>query len=309
MTFHTYKKIKALGSPENEGIFIDGEDEIVIEEKMDGANFRFMVTNEGNIIFGSRTQQLTSDKGEYTNIEKNFIRCIEYVKTAFSELCEDVLEKSKGKIFYGENMVRHSMDYDWEKIPTFLGFDIYDLGSNKFINIKNRRNLFSSWNLNIVPLIKICKVKDITKVNDDSVPISFYASPSSKDQQAEGIVFKNYNKQIFAKYVREKFKEKNREMFGDNKKHASNDNEYFSAVYCTNARIDKCIFKLIDEGNELDMKLMHKLPNFVYEDIWEENWKDIIHTKKIINFKNFKSLISKRCLEVLKQMMINNSLQ
>ena len=75
-------------------------------------------------------------------------------------------------------------------------------------------------------------------------------------------------------YVRQEFKEKNRGTFGGNKKYATTDDEYFSAVYCTNARIDKCIFKLIDDGKKLGMEMMGDLLNMVYKDIWEENWNE-----------------------------------
>ena len=77
--FSKYLKIKQAGHKDNALMFTDDNDQIFIEEKVDGGNFRFMFKN-GNIIFGSRTQQLTSDEGEDTNVQKNFVRCVEYVK-------------------------------------------------------------------------------------------------------------------------------------------------------------------------------------------------------------------------------------
>ena len=43
MTFHKYHKIKLLGNEDNQGILSDPDDDIIIEEKMDGGNFRFMI--------------------------------------------------------------------------------------------------------------------------------------------------------------------------------------------------------------------------------------------------------------------------
>ena len=206
-------------------------------------------------------------------------------------------------------MVKHTMNYDWEKIPAYLGFDIYNIKTGKYLNYKDIEIIFcKNLKVEMVPLIKICKAKEIIKVDDDFVPESKYASLSSKDRQAEGVVFKNYSKQIFAKYVREKFKEKNKEAFGGGKKFAKTDDEYFVAVYCTNARIDKCMFKLIDEGKKLDMTMMGDLLNKVYKDIWEEHWNEISFSKKKIDLLNLKKLVSRRCLEVLKQAIVNNSL-
>jgi hypothetical protein len=149
--------------------------------------------------------------------------------------------------------------------------------------------------------------KLITNI-EDCIGISKFISPSEEDQKMEGWVIKNYDKQLFCKIVRSKFKEKNRGVFGGSKKHAKSDEEYFSLMYCTNARIDKCIFKLLDEGKELSMSLMGELLNVVYSDIWEENWREMAYSKKIIDTHNMKKLVSRRVLEVLKQTLINNAL-
>lgn len=304
MTFHKYHKIKIVGDVDNKGIFEDPNDEIIIESKYDGANFRFMIKN-GQIIFGSRTQQLSEDKEH--QFQKNFQKCINHILEKFNDLDDKVKKSSNGKIFYGEDMVKHSINYNWEKIPPFLGFDVLDIKSGKYLDYKHKNSLFESWKLDIVPLVKICKSNKIGKIDDDLVPNSKYISPSSIDLKDEGVVFKNYSKQLFAKYVREKFKEKNREVFGTNKRFAKTDDEYFVAVYCTNPRIDKCLFKLLDEDKKLEMKLMGDLLNMVYKDIWEENWNEIAFSKKKIDLNNLKKLVSKRCLEVLKQSIINNT--
>lgn len=314
MEFKKYTKIKMLGDEENKDIFSNPEDDIVIQEKVDGANFRFYITKEGQVIFGSRTRQLTSNEGEDTNVEKNFRRCVKLIREKIEELTKDGgrLDEIFGFIFYGECMVKHTMNYDWEKIPTFLGFDVYDTTPNKpngYLDYREAKNLYKSMGLEFVPIIKECKAKEITNIDDNFVPESAYASISAEDRKCEGIVFKNYTKHIFAKYVREKFKEKNKKVFGGGKKFAKTDDEYFVAVYCTNARIDKCIFKLIDEGKKLGMTMMGDLLNMVYKDIWEEHWNEISFSKKKIDLLNLKKLVSRRCLEVLKQAIVNNSLK
>ena len=129
--------------------------------------------------------------------------------------------------------------------------------------------------------------------------------------KAEGVVFKNYNKQLFAKYVRDAFKEKNAETFGHHYKYhleEDNDNARIVYVYATNARIDKMIFKLLDEGHELEIKLMEKLPKRLYADIMEEHWQDIVFSKWKVDFGKLKKSITKRCLAVLKRVITNNAI-
>lgn len=309
MTFKKYSKIKHLGHEENKDIFIDPTDDIVIQEKMDGANFRFML-KDGQVIFGSRTQELHEDKDH--KYAKNFARCIEYVRKNIKLKSKEELMSSIGLIFYGECMVKHTMDYDWDDIPPFLGFDVFNPDINGYSS--QAKEYFDVLGLQSVPHIKIVKAGDIKEITDKDVPCSWYAVPNSKDQQAEGIVFKNYSKQIFAKYVRDKFKEENAEVFGGNPKYnkvGDTDDNKLAHMYCTNPRIDKQIFRLLDEGKPLSMELMHYLPNNVYNDIMEEHWRDITHNKKKykVDFKKLHLIITRRCLAVLRQVITNNALK
>jgi len=288
--FLKYPKIKYLGDDENKELLENPEDEIIMEEKVDGANTRFMIKN-GRIIFGSRNVEIK------TGNEGNFAPLVQYLT-----------KKLKGKrirdglIVYGEYMTRHSIDYDWDRTPIFLGFDVYDLEVNKFLDYDEKVKVFNSLDLPIVPLIKKVKAYELKNFSENDVPKSNYY-----DGKAEGVVFKNYDKQVFAKFVTQKFKEVNKEAFGFTKKGSSSDEERFIAVYCTNARIDKMIFKLLNEGRTLGMELMKFLPQSVYEDIWEENWREISRTNWSLNFRVIKKLVCKRCVNVLKQIIIINA--
>ncbi|MCK5625057.1 hypothetical protein KAI04_04395 [Candidatus Pacearchaeota archaeon] len=301
MTFHKYTKIYIIGHEENQEIFQDPEDDIIIEEKIDGANFRFYINEHGQIIFGSRAQELSEDKEH--KYAKNFQRCIEFIS---DKLYNDKIDLSlyKNMIFYGECCVKHSLSYDWDKIPPYLGFDIRKKDES-YIPFIECQDVFLELGLPFVPVIKICKAKDITNINEDMVPISKYSL-----NQAEGIVFKNYDKQIFAKFVTDKFKEKNSEAFGGTPKYGVGDDAKIVLKYCTNARIDKMVFKLLDEECKLEMAMMKFLPNRVFDDMIEENYNEIVHNReyKSINFQNCRKLVTKRCLNVLKQIITNNAL-
>lgn len=288
-----------MGDEHNSSIFTNEDDLIYIQEKVDGANFRFYINKEGNLIFGSRSQQLTSNEGEDTNIQKNFMRCINHIRGV---LGDKDLSKYKELIFYGENCVKHTIGYDWEKMPPFLGFDI--LKEDKFLDINKTNKIYKKLELDTVPLVRVLDAKEIEEFTDKDVPKSeFYAG------QSEGVVFKNSKRQIYAKYVREKFKEKNKEEFGQSKKYAKTDEDYFTSVYCTNARIEKIVWKLMDDGEKLHLSLMPKLIKAVYKDIWEENWNEIVTTKqKTINFDKLKKAFTQRCFIVLKNIITNNTL-
>lgn len=303
--FMKYPKIFALGKEENKDIFNDAQDDIVIQEKMDGANFRFVIKNN-KVIFGSRTQQLTSNEGEDSNVPKNFRRTCEHIR---EQLKEKDLNWYEGFIFYGEAMHKHTMEYDWERVPPYLGFDIYFIKEKRFIDINESIKMFLDMGLSVVPTIETRKAGVITQLTEEDVPISAFPPRSNPTSKAEGIVLKNYNKQIFAKFVRAEFKEENAKTFGGTPKFEETDTGKIVARFCTNTRIDKAIFKLVDEGHELDLPMMKFLPREVNKDIWEENWKVIIDKYDHIEVRKMRKMITRRCLSVLRQVMVNNALE
>ncbi len=306
--FQTYPKIHQLGKDETKAIFSDPNDIIYIQEKIDGANFRFMF-HEGKILYGSRTNELGGGMEE----GKSWKRCVNFIKEAVEKrqnvLGTDAFRPAYDRyIFYGECCTRHSIHYNFDEMPPFLGFDIYDLKNMVFLNQDLVEQIYKELGLQTVPLLPPLQAFEIVEVgvSDKFVPNSKYYPG-----QAEGIMFKNYSKQIFAKYVTDKFKEVNKDVFGGNKNHCDTHTDKVAAQYCTNARIDKWVFKLVDEGNVLDMPIMKFLPNKVYDDMLEENWKEITSHKHkyVIDFGQLKNIVNHRCLSVLKQLITNQALQ
>ena len=99
MEFKKYSKIYRIGHDKTKELLTDKKAIIHVEEKIDGGNFRFYISKEGKIIIGSRTQQLTSDKGEDDNMNKMFKRCADFVR---EKLQGKDLTEYCGFIFYGE---------------------------------------------------------------------------------------------------------------------------------------------------------------------------------------------------------------
>jgi len=292
-TFHKYQKIKILGHTDNKDIFAYHDDDIVIQEKIDGANFRFMYIRN-RFIFGSHNLELV----DCDENNKSWGRCIGYITRMF--------KKQKGLsnyIFYGECCISHSTAYDYTIMPPFLGFDIYDFKQEKYLHWKESKQIFESLGLYFVPVIKEIKAGEIQQLEDKDVPKTAYG-----EVQAEGVVFKNYDKQLYAKYVTQKHKEECTKVFGGSKKWANNDTDKMVATYCTNPRIDKKIFELIHEGHVLEMELMKYLPNLVFYDIIDEHYSDILAKNNIIDVGKFRKAIAKRCLHVLKQTIVNSGL-
>lgn len=300
--FIKYPKIKRLGDSENRGI-LTNRNVVIVQEKIDGANFRFMLKN-GRLVFGSRNQFLGLE--ETNTFNKQFQRCIDYIKRTVDKSALQKLSNEKGSlIFFGEDCIKHTINYDWDRIPPFLGFDVYSFKKKTFFPFSSVDTMFYNIGLPTVPLILITdEKKDIQKLvkGINELKSEYY------DGYAEGIVIKNYKRQLFAKVKHKDFAEKNREVFGYTKKHAKDDSEKFIAMYGTNARIEKMIFTFIDLGKKLDMKLMQLLPRQVYRDIFTEEYMDIAFTNWVLDLKKIRKILAHRCAIVLNQMIINNEL-
>lgn len=288
MKLEKYGKIYRLGHKETIEIFSDPNDDIVVEEKIDGANFRFVVTEDEKIIFGTRNKTL----GTVDDFAGGWETAAKFILDKLNKVDLDML---KSCVIFGECTRKHTINYDWDAIPPFLGFDIYKDG--KYIS--NPCEIFESVGLPVVPVLYTCKVSELPDIDESCIKQSKYY-----DGLAEGIVFKNYEKQIFAKLVRERFKEENKEIFGGNCK---NDDERLVDKYCTHPRIEKIVFKLVDNGNDLDMPLMQFLPKEVLADIYEENYSDILMSNYVLDLRNIRKLVSVRCKHVLSRMILDNN--
>jgi len=305
--FIKYPKILRLEHDEVQEIFDNDEDRIVIQEKMDGANFRFYKHSDGYLVFGSRNQQL-HEKGDH-EYQKNFNRCIEYIKSSV-----DLSITPEGCIFYGECMIKHTLPYDWDTIPPFLGFDI--LTPEGFCHSDVMQAVFENIGLQSVPAITVITAKDAREIKfeDSLIGVTAYPPKSNPQLQAEGWAIKNETTGVRSKFVRDEFKEANAAQFGNDNVRYNGDEYAVHLVqkFCTNSRIDKTIFKYVDEGKDLDMRIMSfGLHNRVWNDIWEEEWKTIIFkdSPDTLCLKHAKKLVTNRCRLVLQQVITNNTLQ
>jgi hypothetical protein len=302
MSMIKYNKIKLLGHSDNTGILLKGDD-ICIQEKMDGSNTRFML-NDGKLIFGSRNTILGTEDNDGIK-EGQFSRFIKYILNNIDRKKLKTIYKKRSLIFYGEMMIKHTVNYKWDELPAYIGFDVYDIEAEKFLHWTESKTIFEDLGL---PFTKVytsgkCDDKILKFINKTK-----YESDYALDGVAEGIVIKNYDQQLYAKKYSEGFKERFHKQFGKSKKKTVNHNKRFLETYITVHAIEKQIYALIDEGEKLDRTMMSKLPMRVWKDCWEEEWESICMKKWILNFGSIKKIMTKRCLKVLDRMITNQEL-
>lgn len=117
-------------------------DNVVVEEKLDGANLGFSLSAEGELHIQNRGQYLQSPfLGQFSRLSSWLTLHHDAVKSA---LTQDL-------ILFGEwCAARHTLGYT--KLPDlFLGFDVYDRKSGRFWNSMRRNRLLSEIGIAPVP--------------------------------------------------------------------------------------------------------------------------------------------------------------
>lgn len=118
--------------------------EVLVEEKIDGANIGLSLSENGTLLAQNRGQYLTAP---YTG---QFMRLPEWLMQ-HEEKIRDQLNAPL--ILFGEwTAARHSIRYD--RLPDwFLLFDVYDRAAGGFWNSRRRDALASAAGLAIVPTL------------------------------------------------------------------------------------------------------------------------------------------------------------
>ena len=112
---------------------------IIIEEKIDGANSAISFNNEGELMIQSRGHYVTGG-----HRERHYNRLIQWA-TANQDVFFDVL--GVRYVMYGEWMyAKHTVYYD--ALPHyFMEFDIYDRQEKVFLDTDNRKKLTSQMGI------------------------------------------------------------------------------------------------------------------------------------------------------------------
>ncbi len=263
------------------------EGSIYLQEKIDGANGSFTLRADNTIQFTSHYRIIPDDE------IKMFAAGMQYVRRTV-----DVSAMKHGYIYYGEYGIKHTLSY--ENLPLFIGFDVYDTNTGRYLDAETAKLEFERIGLTFVPMLRIIMCDEIKDV-DSNVPSAY--GPA----QAEGLVIKSYDgRQQFAKLVNDEFKELNQAIFGSSNRRLGSDAERIIHRYVTDARVLKIIYRHTDEGEELHMRLMTILPEEVWDDVIDECAKELLTSSFIINMREIKKLVNRKCVEVLKAAVSRN---
>lgn len=305
------KKYSKIRYPNDVPKLFKGDGEIVMEEKMDGANFRFTVEG-GEFVFGSKNTERDALQ------EQQFEPAIDYIERFVGPDYVDTLQQPEAfdssLVFFGEAMIPHTLEYD--DTPGFLGFDVYVEADDRWLLPEQAHALFEDIGLPTVPII--------TRITVNEWDSDKFEFPESEygDFKAEGVVLKRYEggERAVSKLVREDFQEQAKAKSKD-KQVDDTDTMSFVCDVFTKARVRKAAYRLRDEGSydAIKMEMMRDLPREVMRDFVQEEmtapdfgegydglW--LLEERREIDFEKFRSKANGRAADLLKDVQMEEAM-
>lgn len=265
-----YHSIVRYGHKSTQDVLNKG-DQIIIQEKIDGANASFAVV-DGELKCWSRNRELSM-----SNTLEGF-----YVWAKQNINVDKLLE---GVIYFGEWTAQHKVVYEGYTKQFFL-YDIFNLHLEEYVSFSMVRDEAKRLGLQLVPVFFEGEFESFDQLMS-YVGKTELNGKLGGETSGEGIVVKNvayrdhFGKQMFVKLVVDKFAEVQKQKAPkDPKKHFTP--EELKVRECVTApRVEKQLFKMIEEGlldrdygvEEMSRILKHVSP-LVAEDILKEEMED-----------------------------------
>ncbi|MDR9431433.1 MAG: RNA ligase family protein [Natronomonas sp.] len=123
------KRYYSVPSVENapEGMFDSGH--LWLLEKVDGALFRFQLRESGLLRFGDRTRVYDDPDA----VPPPYEHAVDHVQRRLGrEALRNAVDDVESVVFFGVSTHRRTIEYDWDRLPSFLGFDVYSTETEAF---------------------------------------------------------------------------------------------------------------------------------------------------------------------------------
>jgi len=278
----------------------------VLQEKIDGANFKFARESvlsaeyheDGReIVFGGRRMVFKHSEDE-SNGYADAMNCIRStVSAADIKAVEDEFDAVGDFIFYGESLTPHTLEYDFESAPAFVGFSVYDTGTESYVPVSTARQIYRILDLPVPNQVTV--ERPLEEIDESFIPSSEYG-----ECVAEGIVITNTETNARCKLVRDSFKEMQHEA-------STSDERDVIDKYMTSARVEKMVHKFVTryDYDEPSMRMMAPTDDHdglvaeVIADMMEEAGHKIIMDEDVeIDTAEIRSMASGKVSDVLQAM-------
>jgi len=243
-------------------------------EKVDGANFRFYLQSSGLLQFGDRSRIYD----DHEDVPGPYQHAVRHVQTNLDrDALRNAVDDVEAITFFGEAMHHHTIDYDWDQTPSFLGFDVWSDDAGRFLPPDRVEQIFERLGFQTVPVIERERPAKYFDPSSYEIPDSQFS-----DGPAEGVVLTNKRGQR-AKLLHPDFQEV------DDTVPVEADAQTLAKKYATERRFEKLAAKLDDRGHPVTFDRLYAL---ALEDIVREEHKRLFHGSDPIDMSAFRSEVA-----------------
>ncbi|EMA46557.1 RNA ligase family protein [Halobiforma nitratireducens] len=98
-------------------------------EKVDGTHLRFQLQQSGLVRFGDRNR-VYDDPDDVPDPYQHAVRHVR--ENLDREALRNAVEDVEDVVFFGEATSYRRIDYEWSRLPSFLGFDVWSANAETF---------------------------------------------------------------------------------------------------------------------------------------------------------------------------------
>ncbi|AFZ72926.1 RNA ligase family protein [Natronobacterium gregoryi] len=240
-------------------------------EKIDGAHLRFQLQQSGLVCFGDRNQ-VYDDPDDVPDPYQHVVR---HVRANLDrEALRNAVDDVEDVVFFGEATHRQTIDYDWDRIPSFLGFDVWSADAGTFRPPDAVQAIFDGIGLESVNVFE--RERRARDFDPDS-----YAIPQSAwdDGPAAGVVIRDKRGRR-AKLVHPDAGR------ADGPAPVDVPAEELAARYATRDRLEKIASRLEDDRRPVTFETLYER---VLEDILREAHRRLGHGESSVEMDEFRS--------------------
>lgn len=151
------------------------EGHLWLQELLDGAHLRFQLRESGVIRFGDREGVFHGD------VPLAYGHAVRHVREAFDrEALRSAVDDVESVVFYAEAMHRQAVDYEFERTPSVLGFDVFDADREQFLPPDRVESVFERLGLQPVNTFRKELRASEFRADPSSIPESaWYDGPAA----------------------------------------------------------------------------------------------------------------------------------
>lgn len=201
-------------------------------EWVDGGLCRFRLDDSGTLVFGDEQTRFDGD------VPLPYQRTVMHVReTIDREALHSAADDVTGITFFGLSTHRRRVEYDWDRLPPFLGFEIWSDSQGRFVPPDMAERVYDVLGLSTLPVLE--KEVDATYTPPDEYP---FVDSEWREGDVAGLLFRD---KTDGRLVRE-----NADLLeGDAERDATSlDAETFARERATDERFDSVAAELEERG-------------------------------------------------------------